>query len=113
MRLLRLKSTGEVSLTKNYINNIPDYTILSHTWGKEGEEVTLKDLLEGSGSAKIGYQKIQRCGRQASIDGLEFFIEWDGLAAREEQKECCSSGTSTRRWRRDLLTRPGRVLRRW
>jgi hypothetical protein len=48
--------------------------ILSHTWGTENEEeVTFKDLMDGTGKDKIGYKKIQFCGEQASRDGLKYF----------------------------------------
>jgi hypothetical protein len=39
MRLLERKGDGEYSLTNDLISNIPPYTILSHTWGSDGEEV--------------------------------------------------------------------------
>jgi hypothetical protein len=57
MRLLQLTSNGELSLTKNRINNIPPYAILSHTWGDDEEVVTstFKDLSGGSGKTKTGY----------------------------------------------------------
>jgi hypothetical protein len=55
MRLLQLTSNGELSLTKDRINNTPPYAILSHTWGDDEEEVTFKDLLGGSGKTKTGY----------------------------------------------------------
>ncbi|KAK5558100.1 hypothetical protein LTR46_004279 [Exophiala xenobiotica] len=73
MRLLQLTNDGELSLTKNRINNIPPYAILSHTWGDDEEEVTFKDLSEGSGKPKTGYRKIQFCGAQAAHDGLQHF----------------------------------------
>jgi hypothetical protein len=73
MRLLELKEDGEVSLTKELIKEIPPYAILSHTWGDDGDEVTFKDLTEGSGKTKIGYRKIQFCGKQAALDRLQFF----------------------------------------
>lgn len=73
MRLLQLKSDGELSLTKDLIKNIPPYAILSHTWGDDEEEVTFKDLLEGSGKTKTGYRKIRSCGARATSDGLQHF----------------------------------------
>ncbi|KAF2183856.1 heterokaryon incompatibility [Zopfia rhizophila CBS 207.26] len=71
MRLLELKNHGEFSLTKDLIDNVPSYAILSHTWGEDDEEVTFKDLVEGSGKSKAGYRKIQFCGEQAARDGLQ------------------------------------------
>ena len=73
MRLLKITSHCEFSLTKDLINNIPPYAILSHTWGDDDQEVTFKDLTEGSGKTKVGYRKIQFCGEQATCDGLQHF----------------------------------------
>ncbi|KAF2195847.1 HET-domain-containing protein, partial [Zopfia rhizophila CBS 207.26] len=53
-------------------DTIPPYAILSHTW-KEGQEVTWKDLMDGTGKSKIGYDKIRFCGQQAERDGLRYF----------------------------------------
>ncbi|KAF1996946.1 heterokaryon incompatibility [Amniculicola lignicola CBS 123094] len=74
MRLLLRSSTGEFSLTKEFVGDdvIPLYAILSHTW-KEGEEVTFQDLKEGTGQDKAGYNKIRFCGQQAERDGLQYF----------------------------------------
>ena len=49
MRLLQYNNNGEFSLTKDFIGGkIPEYAILSHTWGAETEEVTYKDLTYGT-----------------------------------------------------------------
>jgi hypothetical protein len=73
MRLLQLKPNGEFGLTENLYNNIPPYAILSHTWGNDDQEVTLRDLTEGSGKTKDGYRKIQFCAEQAAHDKLRYF----------------------------------------
>jgi len=64
MRLLLRSNTGEFSLTEDLVGDdtIPPYAILSHTW-KEGEEVTFKDLMDGTGKSKTGYDKIRFCGQ--------------------------------------------------
>lgn len=49
------------------------YAILSHTWGKDEEEVSFEDLAKNSGKDKDGYNKIQLCGEQAKRDGLQYF----------------------------------------
>jgi hypothetical protein len=72
MRLLELKSNGDVSLTKDLISKIPPYAILSHTWGDDDDEVTFEDLNDGSGKTKLGYDKIQFCATRARIDGLQY-----------------------------------------
>jgi hypothetical protein len=45
MRLLEYNSDGQFSLTKDFFgNNIPEYDILSHTWGAGKDEVALQIL---------------------------------------------------------------------
>jgi hypothetical protein len=73
MRLLKSIDGGEFSLTEDLHDNIPDYAILSHTWGADTEEVTLQDLMNGTGGDKSGYKKICFCGEQARRDGLQYF----------------------------------------
>src|SRR5689334_18695324 len=72
MRLLHRNDDGKISLTKHE-KDIPPYAILSHTWGPVTEEVTFRDLVEGTGKDKIGYNKIRFCAEQARRDGLEYF----------------------------------------
>jgi Heterokaryon incompatibility protein (HET) len=73
MRLLKLKD-GELSLTKDLVgDDIPQYAILSHTWGADTEEVTFEDLMNDTGKDKPGYNKIRFCGAQARRDGLQYF----------------------------------------
>jgi hypothetical protein len=73
MRLLERDSNGEFSLTKDLVNNLPAYAILSHTWGEDDQEVTFQDLTERSGKSKARYQKIRFCREQAARDGLRYF----------------------------------------
>jgi hypothetical protein len=73
MRLLQLERDGDFCLTKDYVQDIPQYAILSHTWGPDTEEVTFKDLTDGTGHSRAGYDKIRSCGEQAKRDGLQFF----------------------------------------
>lgn len=54
-------------------NDIPQYAILSHTWGHEYEEVTFDDLSKGIGTSKPGFRKIAFCAEQADKDGLQYF----------------------------------------
>lgn len=73
MRLLRPETDGTFSLVEFAGREIPRYAILSHTWGADDEEVTLKDLADDVGKSKPGYRKIIFCGEQAAKDGLQFF----------------------------------------
>lgn len=62
MRLLEYNNDGEFSLTKDSVgDNIPEYAMLSHTWEADSEEVTFKDLIDGTGKGKPGYKKIYFC----------------------------------------------------
>jgi hypothetical protein len=70
MRLLKVGSRGEVSLTTDVIKDVPPYAILSHAWGADDKEVTFDDLQSGSGRSKAGYTKIQFCAEQARKDGI-------------------------------------------
>ncbi|KAK0611657.1 hypothetical protein B0T14DRAFT_488834 [Immersiella caudata] len=73
MRLLERDDAGEIRLTENFLDGskIPQYAILSHTWGSE--EVLFNDLTDGTGKNKLGYEKIRFCGEQARRDGYRHF----------------------------------------
>jgi nucleoside-triphosphatase THEP1 len=74
MRLLEYNNDGELSLTEDFVGGeIPEYAILSHTWGADTEEVTYRDVIDGTGKNKVGYEKIWFCGEQARRDRLEYF----------------------------------------
>ncbi|KAG9198744.1 hypothetical protein G6514_009608 [Epicoccum nigrum] len=77
MRLLYYREDGELGVTDDLIDADADatrpYAILSHTWGKDEEEVSFEDLAKNSGKDKAGYKKIQLCGEQAKRDGLQYF----------------------------------------
>jgi hypothetical protein len=74
MRLLERNNASEISLTRDlFSDDIPQYAILSHTWGADTEEVSFKDLMDGTGKSKPGYDKIRFCEEQAKRDGLQYF----------------------------------------
>jgi hypothetical protein len=101
MRLLKLENHGEFSLTKDLINNIPPYAILSHTWGDDDQEVTFKDLAEDSGKTKAGYRKIQFCGQQAACDGLQYFWVDTCCIDKSNNSELSEAINSMFRWYRN------------
>jgi hypothetical protein len=72
---LELKDSGDFSLTRDLTGDtpIPPYAILSHTWGAETDEVTFRDLIEGTGKSKVGYEKIRFCGERSNHDRLRYF----------------------------------------
>jgi hypothetical protein len=74
MRLLERNHDGDFSLTRDLVgDSIPEYAILSHTWGPDTEEVTFENLVDGTGKDKAGYDKIRFCAKQAGCDGLRYF----------------------------------------
>jgi hypothetical protein len=73
MRLLEIGGRGELVFTKDLKDDIPRYAILSHTWGRDTEEVKFNDLVTGLGKDKQGYSKIQFCQEQAHNDAIQHF----------------------------------------
>jgi len=72
MRLLKLDDSGMLSLIGPLNRDIPEYAILSHTWGPGGEEVTYEDMIKGTGKDKPGYAKLQFYAEQACQHGLRY-----------------------------------------
>lgn len=73
MRLLESDHDNGFRLTRNFIDDVPPYAILSHTWGSDMDEVTFQDMIDGTGKDKVGYSKVRFCGEQAKRDGLQYF----------------------------------------
>ena len=74
MRLLEILPNGDFRLTpKLHDDEIPQYAILSHTWGDGRQEVTFEDMVNGLGRRKAGYEKIRFCGERAARDDLQYF----------------------------------------
>jgi hypothetical protein len=101
MRLLKLQDDGEFSLIEFIGDNIPRYAILSHTWGADGEEVTFKDLMKGTGKSKAGYQKIRFCGEQAATDDLQYFWVDTCCIDKSSSAELSEAINSMFRWYHD------------
>ncbi|KIN03538.1 hypothetical protein OIDMADRAFT_177691 [Oidiodendron maius Zn] len=101
MRLLELKSSGECSLTRDLIDNIPPYAILSHTWGKDNEEVTFQDFTQGVGNSKVGYRKIRFCKEQAARDGIRYVWVDTCCIDKANNTELSEAINSMFRWYRE------------
>jgi len=101
MRLLRLEDDGEFSLVEYFGKNIPQYAILSHTWGADDEEVTFRDLTEGMGKNKAGYRKLTFCGKQAVKDRLQFFWVDTCCIDKSSSAELSEAINSMFRWYHD------------
>ncbi|KAJ8113703.1 hypothetical protein OPT61_g4222 [Boeremia exigua] len=66
---MRLLNTRTLKL-HYFVADIPEYVILSHTWGEE--EVLLEDIDKPEVCKMIGYTKILQCCQQAKEDGFEW-----------------------------------------
>jgi hypothetical protein len=99
IRLLQYNNDGDFSLTEFFESNIPEYAILSHRWG--ADEVTFKDLIDGTSQSKAGYGKIQFCGGQARGDGLQYFWVDTCCIDKSSSTELAEAINSMFRWYRD------------
>ncbi|KIM98316.1 hypothetical protein OIDMADRAFT_202132 [Oidiodendron maius Zn] len=99
MRLLQYNNDGGFSLTEFFESDIPKYAILSHRWG--AEEVTFKDLMDGTSKSKAGYSKIQFCGGQAKRNGLQYFWVDTCCIDKSNSTELVEAINSMFRWYRD------------
>jgi hypothetical protein len=110
MRLLKRENAGwfsltacKFSLTEFAGDSIPNYAILSHTWGADGEEVTFQDLVKGTGKSKAGYKKLRFCGEQAARDGLLYFWVDTCCIDKANNTELQEAINSMFRWYRDAV----------
>lgn len=103
MRLLYRKDDGNISLTDDIIQDIPAYAILSHTWGRDDEEVTFKDIHDDLElvKSKVGYHKIEFCGKQAASDGLKYFWVDTCCIDKSNNAELVEALNSMFRWYRN------------
>jgi len=100
MRLLHFGS-GHLSLVEFLGKDIPAYSILSHTWGSDSDEVTLKDITDGTGQSKAGYRKILFCTCQAAKDGLEYSWVDTCCIDKSSSAEVTEAINSMFRWYRE------------
>ena len=103
MRLLKRDNSGGFSLTNNLVSGIPSYAILSHTWGAETEEVSFKDMIDGTGISKPGYDKIRFCGEQAGSDDLQHFWIDTCCIDKSSSTELHEAINSMFRWYRNAV----------
>jgi hypothetical protein len=103
MRLIVDEGPGNLNLVEQHDNNIPRYAILSHTWGADSEEVTFKDLTEGTGKNKAGYNKIEFCRKQAASDGLQYFWVDTCCIDKSSSTELTEAINSMFRWYENAL----------
>ena len=99
MRLLEVTEDCGLKLTKDLEEGeLPSYTILSHTWGPDEEEVTFQDLREGSIKHKDGYGKLEFCAKQTQRDSQRHFWVDTCCIDKSNNVELNTAITSMFRW---------------
>jgi hypothetical protein len=98
MRLLKFNALGQLEFTKDLIDSIPPYAILSHTWGEDEEEVSFDDLQNNMGKNKAGYVKVGFCVEQARKDKLDYFWMDTCCINKANHTELSEAITSMFRW---------------
>ena len=101
MYLLEPKGLSDFGLAKFVGDCIPRYAILSHTWGVEEDEVTFRDIIQGTAKSKAGYSKIKFCGRQAARDKLRYFWVDTCCIDKSSSAELQEAINSMFQWYRD------------
>ncbi|KEZ45583.1 hypothetical protein SAPIO_CDS1921 [Scedosporium apiospermum] len=102
MRLLAIDQNGELSFTKDLGGNIPSYAILSHTWSTNAQdEVTFKDIENGTWKRKLAHGKIEFCIEQARRDGLQYLWVDTCCIDRSDPEELRGSINSMFQWYSD------------
>ncbi|KAK2593516.1 hypothetical protein QQS21_008782 [Conoideocrella luteorostrata] len=101
MRLLQRNPDGNYSRTPDLSDTIPDYAVLSHTWGPD--EVVFADLARtfSHWQRKDGYQKIEFCANQARRHGLQYFWVDTCCIDKSDSIELQTAIYSMFRWYRD------------
>ncbi|KAL7790606.1 hypothetical protein V8C43DRAFT_71599 [Trichoderma afarasin] len=97
MRLLDCDN-GQFRLIKVPAGAIPRYAILSHTWDSDSQEVTFRDLVDGTGMEKTGYEKIRFCAAQAKRDGLRYIWVDTCCIDKANNTELAEAINSMYRW---------------
>jgi hypothetical protein len=99
MRLLQLHPDGNYNFASySDEDETPKYAILSHTWGKDDQEVTFEDIKAKVGKEKTGYRKLQFCRKQVLRDNLKYFWVDTCCIDKPNSTELSQSINSMFRW---------------
>ena len=98
MRLLTISEHSELSLVEHVGKEIEPYAILSHTWGKDKDEISFKDFLEGTYRTKQAFRKLDFCRKQVACDNLEHFWVDTCCIDKSSSAELTEAINSMYRW---------------
>src|SRR5882757_9445654 len=95
---MRLINTKTLQLEEFFGDQIPEYAILSHTWGTPKDEVSFKDIDSNILSHKAGYQKIRYLCEQATKDQLSWAWSDTCCINKESSAELSEAINSMFQW---------------
>lgn len=98
MRLIHIEGDGAFTLVERLGSEIPPYAILSHTWGPDRDEVTYSDMTNGTSRTKVGFDKLQFCGKQTVEHHLEYFWNDTCCIDKSSSAELTEAINSMFRW---------------
>lgn len=105
MRLLESLPDGSLVFHDFSSRSAPPYAILSHTWHEDNnQEVSYQDVLDGSGTEKIGYAKIRFCAERAALYGPRFFWTDTCCIDKSNTRELEDSINSMFQWYKNAAT---------
>jgi hypothetical protein len=98
---MRLLEAGSLRIHEFFGEHVPQYAILSHTWG-DGE-VTFGDLVHEQYKHKPGFNKMRYCSEQATKDGLQYIWMDTCCIDKSSSAELSKAINSMFRWYRDAV----------
>ena len=98
---MRLLCASTITLEEFPEDDVPDYAILSHTWG--ADEVTYQDYRNPSPKIRLsaGYRKLENCCAQAVADGFEYVWIDTCCIDKTSSAELSEAINSMYRWYRE------------
>lgn len=98
---MRLLNTSTLEFHEFFLSEIPQYAILSHTWGEE--EVTFQDMSSPSRSLKKGYTKIILLCEKASRHNVSYAWIDTCCIDKSSSADLTESINSMFRWYKDAV----------
>ncbi|KAK2005498.1 HET-domain-containing protein [Colletotrichum eremochloae] len=98
MRFLTVSENNELALVERVGTEIEPYAILSHTWGRDSDEISYKDFVENRYKSKKGFLKLDFCRKRAAFDGLEYFWVDTCCIDKSSSAELTEAINSMYRW---------------
>ncbi|KAK2051671.1 HET-domain-containing protein [Colletotrichum caudatum] len=98
MRLLTVAEDDELVLVERVGSEIEPYAILSHTWGRDTDEISYKDFIDDRYKTKNGFLKLEFCRKRAAFDNLKYFWVDTCCIDKSSSAELTEAINSMYRW---------------